>query len=79
MKRLRDGGPFQTVQQESSNDSSDVDIANELTSNELAALDEGGRIDILECLVLNGANLDIQDSHGCTAMHYAAVNEEGSG
>mmetsp|Transcript_29336 Transcript_29336/g.37836 ORF Transcript_29336/g.37836 Transcript_29336/m.37836 type:complete len:247 (-) Transcript_29336:82-822(-) len=35
-------------------------------------------LDILECLALNSANLDIQDSHGRTAMHYAADDAKGN-
>jgi ankyrin repeat protein len=35
-------------------------------------------LNILECLALNSANLDVQDTHGRTPMHYAADDEKGS-
>lgn len=48
------------------------------SAKDVAALVEEGRTDILECLALNGADIDAQDSHGRAALHYAAENEEGS-
>mmetsp|Transcript_10326 Transcript_10326/g.29481 ORF Transcript_10326/g.29481 Transcript_10326/m.29481 type:complete len:1176 (-) Transcript_10326:365-3892(-) len=33
---------------------------------------------VAECLTLNGASLNMQDSHGRTPMHYAALSDAGS-
>lgn len=40
--------------------------------------DRQASINILECLALHSADLNTQDSHGRTPMHYAADDERGS-